>query len=1108
MSEHDATATGVHLASDFPQGTVLGGRYRIESILGIGGMGVVYRAFDLSLNVPVALKLLRPELAHRGDVLERFRQELLLARQVSSPRVVRIHDLAQHDGRWLLSMDFVEGESLDRRLDREAPLEVEAALKLARQIAEGLAAAHAKGVVHRDLKPANILLDAQGDAYISDFGVARSLATSGASRGGMTQGGAVVGTPDYLSPEQARGDAADARSDLYALGLILYEMLTGKLPFEGGTVAEVLAQRMLRAPASIDTARPGLPRWLSRLVDRLLRPQPAHRLQSATEVVTAIDRRELARDFHPGRRGWIALAAVLVLAAGAIGWWQWRVHVPSAASVVAARPLERLLVLPLDGSGDPARDAALGAHLRDALAALPGMAVVDGERSLQAVRQLDPSGNAAPDFAALRRAAAAQRVLQPRLVLQDGRWMLQARLVGDQGVTTQLDGPPANAPEAALRAWAAAPATATALGLKGRRIALALPARSPALDAYGAGLLALESGRLDGALDAFESATAADPSYALAWLAQSQTALQAGEQDRAADAAIRGQNAAANAPQRLQRRLAAQRALVEGDAPAAAAQWRTLLQATPNDTEAELQLARALGNGGDFDGAVQALHALTRRDPEDPSAWFELGKLSILQGNARVAVDDHLTRALVGFKRSRNLFGEAETVNALGVGYGRLGQTADAAEQYRKAIELRRRLGNRRGVATSLRNLANTLSLTGDFAGADQALQEARTLNIALGDREGHAAVDNELGLLAEERGDYPSALAAFRRALQTWHQVGDAHGAAEALNNIGFAHYQLGDYGDAQVYWQQAADAYAALGEQTGRVRTMQNLGLLATARGRWTEARQLLQQSLSLSERQQMLEEAAVSRRNLAELELYQGHLQAAVEQAGKAEASFRQRGDVRGSSDAGLLHAEALLAAHAHAQARTVLAALADDIEAASGEQKAIAQWLAARIAIDRGERDQAERSLREARRLASASGVRQLQLRIALADAREDRAKLAALDRPTSELGHAGLRLEWLRLRMRQTLADKDARGATTAYNEAAALLRAGDAQPAYALHTLGASARATSGDAAGAAAANARAQEALARFQAQLPQSLRAGFDQAIAANPAPTEPSR
>jgi len=242
------TATGIYSQMDFAAGTVLAGRFRIESILGMGGMGVVYRATDLTLDVPVALKLLRPELAQRADAFERFREELLLARQVSSPRVVRIHDLARHDQHWLISMDFVDGCSLDRRLDRDGAFGVDAALRLARQLAEGLAAAHAKGVVHRDLKPANVLLDADGNAYISDFGVARSLASSG-----LTRSGTVVGTPDYLSPEQARGDALDARSDLYALGLILYEALAGKQAFGSGTIAEVLAQRMLRTPPPTTT---------------------------------------------------------------------------------------------------------------------------------------------------------------------------------------------------------------------------------------------------------------------------------------------------------------------------------------------------------------------------------------------------------------------------------------------------------------------------------------------------------------------------------------------------------------------------------------------------------------------------------------------------------------------------------------------------------------------------------------------------------------------------------------------------------------------------------------------------------------------------------------
>lgn len=1094
-ADSDATRTGLQARADFAPGTVLGGRYRVDAILGIGGMGVVYRAWDLALGVPVALKLLRAELAHREDVLERFRQELLLARQVSNPHVVRIHDLAQHDGHWLISMDFVDGEPLDRRIDRSARMDVEEAIGIARQIADGLQAAHAKGVVHRDLKPANILLDAQGNAYVSDFGVARSLATSGLSQAGLTGMGTVVGTPEYLSPEQARGEPVDARSDLYALGLILYEMLAGKLPFAGGTLAETMAQRMVRAPESIDVARPGLPRWLARLVDRLLRPQPAHRLQSAADVLAAIDRRELARDLRPRRGTWIALAALLALALGAAAFWQWRQQTPAVQALVASAPLDRLLLLPLAGSGDAARDAALGAHLHLALASVPGFAIVDPERTLHALRQVDPAGNGTPDDATLRREAAAQRIVQPRLVQQGAGWRVEASLLrADADTYTALPGPAAADPGAALRGWLADPAVRQGLGLQGEAGAPALPDSSVALDAYGAGLIARRAGKLQDALRDFEAATQAQPDYAAAWLARSRTAQDMGAQEQAVDAAIRGQNAAAAAPQALRDRLAAQRALLEGDAPAAAALWRTRLQATPADTEAELNLARALAAGGDFDGALQALQALTKRDAGDPRAWFELGKLSILRGEARIAVDDYLTRALVGFKRGRDAYGEAETVNALGVGYGRLGQTSDAAEQYRKAIELRRALGNQRGVATSLRNLANTLSLTGDFAGADAALKEARVLNVALGDQAGHAAVDNELGLLAEERGDYPAALASFRSALRAWQQIGDAHGSAEALNNIGFAHYQLGNYGDAQVYWQQARDAYARLGDATGEVRTRQNLGLLATARGRWADARQELTGSLRQSASRQMPEEAAVSRRNLAELDLLQGRLGSALAQAAQAEAAFRQRDDVRGSTDAALLRAEAYLAAAAPDQARKALDTVQPDLARASLEQQAIASLLRSRVADATGERREATRALREAQDAARRSGVRELQLRIALEQAQDNAARLAALDAPTAALGHASLRLAWLRERMRAALAQNDVAAATAAYREATSLLRGSEAPHAPALHALGARARRLSGDAAGADSAQARADQAHAAIREALPETLRAGFD--------------
>ena len=304
------TMTGQLAAAELRSGDILAGRFRIESMLGIGGMGVVYRAYDLSLDVDVALKLLRPELARRPEAFERFRQELLLARQVSSPHVVRIHDIAQQDGRWFISMDFVDGQSLERRMDEVGKLAADEALSITRGLLEGLAAAHQRGVVHRDLKPANVLLDKAGQAYITDFGVARSLGATG----GMTQSGVVFGTPEYLSPEQARGEKVDGRSDLYATGLILYEMLSGTLPFSGGTPAETVMQRIVRQPPSLASARPDLPRWIYLLCDRLLKLNPAHRFATARDALRALDTHHVPK--QPLNRRALLLTLLALTASG------------------------------------------------------------------------------------------------------------------------------------------------------------------------------------------------------------------------------------------------------------------------------------------------------------------------------------------------------------------------------------------------------------------------------------------------------------------------------------------------------------------------------------------------------------------------------------------------------------------------------------------------------------------------------------------------------------------------------------------------------------------------------------------------------------------------
>jgi eukaryotic-like serine/threonine-protein kinase len=518
--------------------------------------------------------------------------------------------------------------------------------------------------------------------------------------------------------------------------------------------------------------------------------------------------------------------------------------------------------------------------------------------------------------------------------------------------------------------------------------------------------------------------------------------------------------------------------------PDAVALWRAQLAQAPDDTMADLQLARAQGAGGDFDAAIKRLSQLVARDGDDPRAWFELGKFSILQGEARPAVDDYLVRALVLYKRSRNPYGVAVTVNALGIGYGRLGQTAEAEEQYRKAVVLQDGIGNRRGVATALRNLANVLSLRGAFDEAGTALTRARALNEALDDRAGLAAVDNELGVLAEERGDFHAALAAYQRSLQGWQQVDDAQGVAQALNAIGFAHFQLGSYDDAQSYWQRAASNLAGLGD-TGRVRVQQNLGQLATARGHWQQAAQLQHDALAEAQRRQMPEETAVSHRHLAELALLQGDLIGARDQADQAIALFRRRDDRRGEADTRLLRARTLLAAGATAAATRELDAMPAGADR-SREQRAREAIVRAELALWAGQTRPAQVALAQAQPLADSSGVRELQLRLALLRAWLDPRAVAGLDADTAALGNAELRLDWLILAMRQALATHDAAAALRAYREAKTWMRGSPMLAAAYVHVLGARAERLAGDAAAATDADRASAAALAALRTRLP----------------------
>jgi len=279
-------AQGLTVGSTFAQ------RYRVIEELGKGGMGRVYKAYDTEIQEHVALKILNPEIAADESIIERFRNELKLARKVSHRNVCRMHDLGRAENTTFITMEYVSGEDLKTLLKRIGQFTTKRAVLVAEEITEGLAEAHRLGVIHRDLKPQNIMIDRDGNVRIMDFGIARLVKGRG-----ITDTGVIIGTPDYMSPEQLEGKEADQRSDIYALGVILYEMVTGEPPFKGETPL-ILAMKHRTEKATDPRVRNAqIPEELSRLILRCLEKDREQRYQSAEEIIK--DLKEMARHF-PG----------------------------------------------------------------------------------------------------------------------------------------------------------------------------------------------------------------------------------------------------------------------------------------------------------------------------------------------------------------------------------------------------------------------------------------------------------------------------------------------------------------------------------------------------------------------------------------------------------------------------------------------------------------------------------------------------------------------------------------------------------------------------------------------------------------------------------------
>ena len=622
-----------------PAGTVLGGRYVLDREIGHGGMATVFVAEDTRQRRRVAVKILRPDLAVALGS-ERFLREIDIASRLTHPHILPVHDSGETDGLLFYVMPYIEGESLREKLARVGQLPVEEGLAIAREIADALAYAHDLDVVHRDIKPGNVLLLA-GHAVVADFGVARAISAAADER--VTSAGFIVGTPVYMSPEQAANDSIDGRADVYALGCVAYEMLTGGPPFLGETPHEVFARHLSVRPRPLRELRPDVPAPAAEAIERALAKLPEDRFPDARAFADALRapvRWEPAS--RRGRRiGMLALAAALVVAAG-LGIRAWR---PSRA-VLSAPPA--VLVLPLDGDSASAAPGGVGAEARFAelIGWMPGLRGARAEAL--------PGGRRWPDIPLPELLAWARkqggRYLLAGVVLPegDGRRVTVDLYVTDTGERLSHAVDTAAGPEldAAVGRLAAdvvrtvARREGLALGAAGAALASTsvMPAVGHMLQAQGKFWL----NDLAGAAAELHAAIEADSACGLAYLRLGE--VERWQHDYAAALATVGaglRRADRMAP-RWAQLLQAERYLVLGYGDSAIATFQSAVLDERDDVDGWLGLGESLVHYAGFSGASTqdarpAFERMAALDSAFAPVYYHLVDLAVYAGDSQAA---------------------------------------------------------------------------------------------------------------------------------------------------------------------------------------------------------------------------------------------------------------------------------------------------------------------------------------------------------------------------------------------------------------------------------------------------------------------------------------
>jgi TolB-like protein len=974
------------VAASAPQlatGEVLAGRYRVTRYLARGGMGEVYEAEDLELGERIALKTIR-EGARENIAEERFKREIQLARKVTHPNVCRIFDVGFHvreDGKQVvfLTMELLRGETLFDRLRLEGKLSIGSTTELLRQLVAGLSAAHAVGVIHRDLKSTNVILVAKRTgglrAVITDFGLAHGLGGNDGSRGrSLSSDSIVVGTPGYMAPEQIEGGVLSVRTDIYALGVLLFEMLTGVLPFEGETPMSLAAKKLTTPAPSPRKRRADLPAKWEKVVLACLERDPANRPESARAVLEQLGllhdsyeeldgtmRVSKARRRVPlVRPALVLFAVVLSLIAVRLS----REHTtPGARRAVATLPFQakddRAAAQPWVGA-IAAELIAVTLQGNDALHSF------DSESVNAALRDVGVRAGETPTAEQIQRLSAQlalDLVVTGRFrVAEDGvNVTVEAELrnahtrralveVSEKG---RLDDLAAALDRVARRVAQAAGVPAEQLG---RGIGVTLPRHPAALREYIEAKQELERREARKAVAAATRGIADDPDNARLRLVRAEAYAESGDERHAIEEAKEARRCAASLP-RLERLFVEAAASVAAqDRATAIAYYEQLRGEMPNDPEVLWRLVEQLTLAGRASEALQLIDQLRRMSL---SRTLEL-RVDELEVDARIGVDD-LDRALVVARdavkaadaigarqwRARGRYKECLVLDSL----RRLDDARAACDETRHmaADAGERRL---RGQAVNL--IANIDLSQGKLAAARSGYEETLEVFRDLGDRSGEAMVLNNLGAVESADLDREAAARLWRQSLAIADELHDAIDAVPTRENLSEEALERLDWKNAITYAEEAQRTARATDDAAQLVEVTCRVAALYLEVGRGADADRQLDDLDAMVARFASPPSADLNCELLrADVEVGRGHLDAAVRSLREATGRVRAAQETSARAILGEALAHALAEAGDHQGALTALDTIGDHATARIDDSALrAAKMLRLRIELDSG------------------------------------------------------------------------------------------------------------------------------------------------------------